>query len=633
MDSCRAATSISGLILVLFTSTLFGQMAPFFEDAIPRGVTHFTYNSSTFGYGMGLDDLDGDGDPDLIAAGRELGQVCVYENDGTGYFTDRTSGSGLPFSLYFTGVSLGDYDGDGDLDLYLSGHSIPDLLLRNDGSFVFTDVTDSAGLGNLGKANGAVWTDQNLDGWLDLYVSNFDLEGDINDVEHPNRFYRNMGDGTFIEISEELGIEDPRPAHQAMFLDADRDGDRDLYVSNDKGSQSPEIIWNRMWCAEGTEFIDVSATSGSGISIDSMGMDAGDLDMDGYFDIYCSNLANPALPGNNVLLCGSSELSYTDKTLEAQVEGGGICWGVRFVDFDNDGFEELYVLATDQPARFYNCDGVFPCEDIAPEVNLALSQYYPGVQAASYCVVSGDIDLDGDLDLVTQSANEPLSIFINQEGTNRNSLRLTLRDQAPNVHAIGALVRITTAVGIQWRELRGAGAYKSSPELALTIGIGDQQFADEVLIRWPDGDLSILEALEAGSSTIVDRSQIRSFADCNHNFISDITDIANDPGLDIDGNGVIDTCTRFLRGDSNGDLTLNIADVITALDALFGPIPSLCDVATDSNDDSLLNIADPIYLLGHLFSGGPLPPAPNISCGTDPTSPGALPCTTLPACP
>ena len=163
--------------------------------------------------------------------------------------------------------------------------------------------------------------------------------------------------------------------------------------------------------------------------------------------------------------------------------------------------------------------------------------------------------------------------------------------------------------------------------------IGDQQFADEVLIRWPDGDLSILEALEAGSSTIVDRSQIESFADCNHNFISDFTDIANDPGLDIDGNGVIDTCSRFLRGDSNGDLTLNIADVITALDVLFGPILSLCDVATDSNDDSLLNIADPIYLLGHLFSGGPLPPAPNISCGTDPTSPGALPCTTLPSCP
>jgi len=613
---------------------LFSQPVPFTQEALSRGVDHFTFASSTFGYGLGLDDLDGDGDPDLIATGKVLGQVCVYENDGSGNFTDRTAASGLPFDSNFTGISLGDYDGDSDLDVYISGHDIPDLLFRNDGDFVFTDVTVAAGLGNLGTANGAAWSDQNNDGWLDLYVANFNLEGDISNVIHPNKFYRNLGDGTFIEIGQQLGIADPRLAHQVMFLDADMDGDRDLYVSNDKGQISPEILWNRLWEVEGDEFIDVSQSSGAGISIDSMGIDAGDLDMDGYFDIYCSNLAtNPGIPGKNVLLCGSEDLQFSDRTEEAQVEAAGICWGVRFVDFDNDGYEELYVLATDQPASFYDCDGVFPCSEIAADLDLAMSPFNPAEQAASYCVVSGDIDMDGDLDLITQSTNEYLAIYINQTGSSQNSVRLTLRDDAPNVYAVGAMLRLTTAAGVQWREIRAGGVYKSSAELAQTIGIGDQLQLEQVLVRWPDGDLSIVEDLPAGSSTIIDRSQIESYQDCNHNFIVDSIDIINDPLLDIDGNGIIDSCTLFIRGDSNGDQVLNIADVVTSLDVMFGPVMATCDLSLDCNDDSLINIADPIYLLGHLFSGGPTLPPPGNGCGTDPTAAGTLLCDTPPFCP
>ena len=262
-----------------------------------------------------------------------------------------------------------------------------------------------------------------------------------------------------------------------------------------------------------------------------------------------------------------------------------------------------------------------------------MSPFNPAEQAASYCVVSGDIDMDGDLDLITQSANEYLAIYINQTGSSQNSVRLTLRDDAPNVYAVGAMLRLTTAAGVQWREIRAGGVYKSSAELAQTIGIGDQLQLEQVLVRWPDGDLSIVEDLPAGSSTIIDRSQIESYQDCNHNFIVDSIDIINDPLLDIDGNGIIDSCTLFIRGDSNGDQVLNIADVVTSLDVMFGPVMATCDLSLDCNDDSLINIADPIYLLGHLFSGGPTLPPPGNGCGTDPTAAGTLLCDTPPFCP
>ncbi len=621
---------VSSLLLV---DIVVAQIEPFTEEAIARGITHFTYTGIAFGYGLGLDDLDGDGDPDLIATGKDLGQIAVYENNGSAQFTEKTATSNLPNHSNYNAISLVDYDGDGDLDVFVAGFQIPDLLLRNDGDFVFTDVTQQVGLGAEGKTMGATWIDQNGDGWLDMYVSNYNYTSSQTGVI-PNRFYRNMGDNTFIEMAEDLGISDPQLAFQAVFFDPDRDGDHELYVSNDKGFINPSIHANRFWRADGDLFEDIGEVSGAGISIDSMGIDIGDLDQDGQFDIYCTNspIAGPQ-QGENVLLCGDGALTFTDRSAEAQVQASGVCWGACFIDFDNDGFEELYVTAINGPNRLYNCDGVFPCVDMAPALNLSSSPTSPSQDALSFCIAKADLDMDGDLDLVTQSRNENLAVYINHEGDNRNSLRLKLQGTYPNTNAIGSMVRITTQSGVQWREVRGGDLYKSSSETAITLGLSDQAEAQEILIRWPTGELSFLEEVAAGSFTLADQNTMQLFQDCNHNLIPDAVDIAQDPGLDADNNGTIDTCTLFRRGDGNNDQLLNVADAITSLDALFGQLIAPCEMALDTNDDSLLNIADPIYLLGHLFSGGPTPPSPGSDCGTDPTEPGILGCTTLPDCP
>lgn len=628
----RSKSSIAVLLFVFSANFVVAQVAPFTEEAVARGLTHFTYSSPSFGYGLGLDDLDGDGDPDLIATGKNLGQIAVYENIGSAQFVERTATSNLPYHVRYNAVSLVDYDGDGDLDVFVAGYQIPDLMLRNEGNFIFTDVTEEVGFGDEGKAIGATWIDQDGDGWLDMYLSNYNFTGSSGGA-FPNRFYKNMGGNTFSEIADELGIADLHLSFQAVFFDPDRDGDHDLYVSNDKGFTDPATHYNRFWLAESGLFEDVGEISGAQISIDSMGIDIGDLDQDGQFDIYCTNSPQVGNQGENVLLCGNGDLTFIDRSTEAQVEASGVCWGACFLDFDNDGFEELYVTASNAQNRLYNCDGLFPCEDIAPILDLAFSSTSTSQFSASFCIAKADLDLDGDLDLITQSKNENLALYINHEGDYRNSLRLKLKGNYPNTNAIGSLVRITTQSGSQWREVRSGDLYKSSSETAITVGLSDHEEAQEILIRWPNGKLSFLEDVAAGSFTLADQNTLESFSDCNRNLIPDLEDIVQDPGLDSDNNGIIDVCTLFLRGDGNNDQLLDVADAITSLDALFGQVTVPCEMALDCNDDSLLNIADPIYLLGHLFSGGPHPPAPNSTCGTDPTSPGALPCTSLPACP
>ena len=185
--------SIEFCALVLLAGHPVLATEPFIEEAQLRGIDYVTNFDHQFGHGLAFADLDGDGDPDLVTLGRADGLVGIFENDGLGHFTDRSRGSGIPLVMHSSGVIAGDYDRDGDLDLYIScGIDIfteppavtANFLLRNDGDFIFTDVTAEANVGDEGPGYGCAWAEYDNDGGLDVYVSNRVSQ---------NRLYHNLG--------------------------------------------------------------------------------------------------------------------------------------------------------------------------------------------------------------------------------------------------------------------------------------------------------------------------------------------------------------------------------------------------------------------------------------------------------
>lgn len=616
--------------LVLLPTEEGRAQIAFSEEAISRGVIHVTYGFEYFGFGLGLDDLDGDGDPDLVLTGGLLGQVRIFENDGTGNFIERTGPSGLPSIPDVAGVSLADHDADGDLDILLLAMNSSNRMLENLGSFIFEDISVASGLADLGPSTSATWGDFDGDGLLDIYVSNYNDQTAGTVAFHPNRLLRNEGNGAFTDVAALHGVDDGFPSFQAVMFDPDRDGDLELYLSNDRGYSNP-IYHNKMWEWDGASYANITSSSGSGLVVNSMGLDVGDLDADGEMDIYVTNTQ-----GQNKLLLGLGDLDFAESSLAAGVAASSVGWGTCFIDFDNDGFQELFVCTWSDVNRLFDCDGVFPCLDLAPQLDLALSPYGAGIASDSFCVAMGDIDLDGDVDLVVQSSNEPVAIYINHEGETRNWTRIRLTGAASNPFAVGAHIRVTSGGSTQWREVRAGAHYRSSSELAQTFGLGTAPIIDEVLVRWPDGTLGRDGPFTINKPYDIDIATFPVVADCDHDMVPDVDEIAADPSLDLNLDGLLDACTAFRRGDPNGDGQVDIADVIEILSLLFSgggtEAGAACPAASDINDDSLADIADPIALLAHLFVGAAPPPPPGPECGADPTDPTALLCATPPIC-
>ncbi len=608
------------LALVMLLSCASPALAQTFtEEAAARGltaVTSFGFGGPIFGYGIALNDLDGDGDPDCIVTGAGVGEVLVYENDGTGNFTDQTTGSGMPVSLDYNGVSCADYDGDGDLDVYLTGREIANVLLRNDGGFSFVDVTVAAGVGDTGEGAGACWADFDNDGDVDLYVVNY-APNAITGSDTINALYQNDGDGTFSEVGAAYGVDDEHAGFHAVFFDHDLDGDQDLYLANDFGDGVGDNR-NRLWRNDDGQFVDVSEVSGAGVGLDAMGVSVGDLNRDGFFDLYVSD--NPPA---NLLLLNDGDGTYTDSSDLAGVTGtGGRGWGNALLDVDNDGWLEIYNAFSASSNALYDWAGTFPMVDVASSAGIDDAMYSP--PGSSFCCAYADVDLDGDLDVLVQSWNEPLGLFINADGNDKDWLRVRLSGSGSNTFAIGAGVVVRCGSDVQTGHIVSGTGYKSSSELVAHFGLDAATIVDAVLVRWPDKSLSVLENLGTNRVVLIDQSTTLTEPDCDGNLIPDLWQIAADSSLDADGDGVLDSCgssPTFRRGDANLDNLSDLGDAVTILAHVFAGGAAECLDAADVNDDGGVDVADPVFLLSHLFGSGPPSPPPGpVDCGVDPTA-------------
>lgn len=570
------------LVALALVPAARGQ-APFTEEAVARGLVYPIQQQRTFGSGVAFADLDGDGDPDVLAVGKTdlftTATIGVFENDGTGVFTDRSVASGIPPEPGASGLSAGDFDGDGDLDVYVTVWTRPNMLLRNDGGFQFTDVAGQPGMGGIddpGAGSSSAWADFDGDGWLDLYVTNRTGSATLDAPYAPsperNRMFRNLGGAGFVEVAAALGVEaDTDPSFQASLFDYDRDGDADLYLANDKGHSSSCDFYNHLWRNDGGTFTDVSVEAECDGCVDGMCVAIGDMDANRWLDVYVTNIQ----PGNPLYL-NQGDGRFKDESETWGVAVFEVGWGSVFLDYDNDADEDLYVCQhlPAYPNRFYENVGAPPTVERGALLGLDDAD-------ATFTCAQADVDMDGDLDLLLAGTATRLKLYLNHEGEQRSWAKLRVVGEGPNLHAVGARVEVRVGSAWQVREVIAGSAYKSQDELVKHVGLGAATAMDEIVVTWPGGATSrTLTGYGANRTwTLLPPSRLGDADGDGQVALADYAVLAGclgsavEPGceaLDLDGDGAIDAADASLflaawdgtQEDCDGSGTWDLEEIL-----------------------------------------------------------------------
>src|SRR5437870_4932104 len=528
---------------VLSAIAMLGQTAPpsiqFTDVTKSAGITfmHYTgafgkkYLPETLGPGVAFIDYDGDGWQDLFFTNgkdwpgqhRRTSTLQLLRNNGNGTFTDVTRAAGLAVEAYALGVAVGDYDNDGDEDLFVTavGQS---LLFRNTKG-VFTDVTKDAGLAGVNEfSTSAAWVDVVRDGNLDLRRGNYfqwtpqtdlfcSLDGTNKSYCTPEsykgasaRLWRNRGNGTFEDVTSKAGLLDNTSKTLGVaVLDANNDLWPDLLLANDTQP-------NRLYINNGKgAFTERSVLSGVAFSEDGvaragMGVDAADYDRSGYPSIMITNFANQML----ALYHNEGNGLFVDEAPRSAVGRASLLtlgFGCFFFDYDLDGWLDIFIanghIESDieriqsrikyaQPPHVFRNAGKGAFAEVTQSLGAALRKPRVG-RAAAY----GDFDNDGDLDIVMTTNGGPAVLLRNDGGSN-HSLRVSLEGTRSNRDGFGAVVRVTAGGEMQSQMLRSGSSYLSQSERILTFGLGARAQADAVEIRWPSGQVDRMTNVKAG---------------------------------------------------------------------------------------------------------------------------------------
>jgi hypothetical protein len=527
-----------------------------FTDVTAALGLHFQYLSShtakhylpeTMGAGVALFDYDNDGRLDIFLvngapitdptpkggipqkSGPQYWNRLFHQKpDGT--FEDVTEKAGLQGSGYGMGIAVGDYDNDGYEDLYVTAYG-GNKLYHNNGNGTFSDVTEKAGVAGTGWSTSAAWVDLDGDGLLDLVVLGY-VQWDFEDIWcgehkegyrsycHPDIFppvsplvYHNDGNGHFTEVSHKIGISKPGKGLGIALADYDRDGHIDLFIANDS---MIEFLYHNK--GDGT-FEEVGllsqvAVDGDGRTYAGMGVDFADYNNDGWPDLVITDLANQryALYQNN----GDSTFTYASFSAglaRSTMQHSG--WGVRFFDYDNDGWKDLLI------AQGHDLDTVelnYPNLHYREPMLLLrnMGHDFIDVSADSGAVFRkswlgrgmaiGDIDNDGRIDAVVTTNDGPAYILHNETPTQNHWLTLKLVGHKSNRDAIGAEVKVVTAKRQQFATVSTAGSYLSSSDKRVHFGLGTESIAQSIEIRWPSGILQTLKNIPADQLLQVDEA-------------------------------------------------------------------------------------------------------------------------------
>lgn len=474
----------------------------------------------SLGGGVALFDFDLDGDLDVfVPTGGKYGPngeirglpPKLFRNEGNWQFTDVSLEAGLEADWHYShGAAAADYDNDSYPDILITGYGGL-TLLRNQGNGTFKEQTKTAKLDDSLWSSSAAWGDINGDGHLDLYVAHyvdwsFDnhpfCQGPTRDSQEicpPRRFeplrdilYLNNGDGTFRDGSDDCGLRSDGKGLGVIMADIDVDGDLDLYVAND-------TVLNFLYRNDGQGNLkDISVTSGTGYSgrgtpDGSMGTDLGDYNLDGLPDIWVANYERESFGlYRNV---GDGLFRYASlATGVTAVEGLFVGWGSVFADFDLDGDEDVFtsnghvlrhpsgVPVRQLPLLFENLKGQ-RFRNVADDIGAYFAEPHSGRGVAV-----GDLDNDGDPDLVISHVNEPATVLENiTPHADHHWLGVIFASENPARNLIGAVAKIQTSSGVQIRQVKGGCSYASTNDNRLLFGLGATKDVQVLSVRWPDG--------------------------------------------------------------------------------------------------------------------------------------------------
>src|ERR1700686_224846 len=517
----------------------------FREVGMEAGLTKVPFSSlkqhyvvETISGGVALFDCDNDGKLDILvvndatieqANSGGAPMITLYHQGQNLRFTDITKEAGLTRKGWGMGIAVADYDNDGLPDIYVTGYA-GNGLYHNLGNCKFEDLTQKAGVAGGGFSAGAAWADYDRDGHLDLFVSRY-VHTDLNHLptaENPSKnffhkglpvenpwtmdgetdlLYHNRGDGTFEEVSKKAGVDDSatRFGLGGVWGDFDNSGWQSLLVANETG---PNYLYRNK--NDGT-FEDVGLLSGVSLSpegneVGNMGVDMGDFDRDGRLDFAIMDYADqPKGLFLNQGPLGFTNITYSAKTAQSSLPY--VSWGTGFVDLDNDGLPDLVIpsghvypdvdtvpknVKYREPLLLYHNKGDRTFDQIADSAGLN-----DGPLQSRRGLAFGDINNDGNIDMMVFNCGAPPSVFLNDTKNANHRVLFKLIGTKSNRGAVGARITLTSASRSQMEEIKAGSSYLSTSDSRLHFGLAGDSVIDKVEIRWPSGSVEVLKGLPA----------------------------------------------------------------------------------------------------------------------------------------